>query len=650
MILRKLSTNTSTESENTSDSVSAAVLSELSRRGLLKAGAVGTGLLMAAHAVGCGNEANEADAAGAGAVSVAGVDIDGVSFYADIAKVQEAKKITVAPTDPAFADQAKALGGAVASVIAFWLAQKPYTTRQTGRGLFEELFDNRKTKPVFQPGIGPVVVFQHQDVLSVLANSEAFTVDPYAPMMKASTAGNFFPAPAGSKPNGTSSFYDHFVLGTDSDSLYVTDSLIVRSVVRPSDLATLRNSIRQSCESYLNNVKPGQSFDVVKGLCRYVPVDLVQFYLGLPSYEPGKGGEREFDIEGLKAGDELDATTDPDLKGLRDRFTFVQTGGKSKVPSKEDLYQWIKAAFQNIFNNVSRDPAVDQAGVDAAERIQIWQAKVTAVYKRRLEQNGWRLGNVAEGPSVPDSMIGRLLVLQHEARTSKTAEYVAKFACADAAELFARTGDDRVQTNAFGTIVGAVANPEEANARVIQSVIRLKAGELDARAGSSFTALKQLVAGATNGDTNMSEIGKFALELLRVNPQGETLLRRCVADTVVSGQTIKKGQLVFACHGAAMIDPAVIEEPRKLDVRRDAATKVYARGQDSRVGEAPQSTIYLQHGFGRHKCLGRYASEITLQEVLRAVLRKGTPSRAPGKDLQMDSRNLYAESFEIVVS
>ena len=66
-----------------------------------------------------------------------------------------------------------------------------------------------------------------------------------------------------------------------------------------------------------------------------------------------------------------------------------------------------------------------------------------------------------------------------------------------------------------------------------------------------------------------------------------------------------------------------------------------------RAREAPQSRTYLQHGFGRHKCLGRYASEVTMRESLRALLRLGPWERR--SPLRFDAQGLYAESLRVGV-
>jgi hypothetical protein len=68
-------------------------------------------------------------------------------------------------------------------------------------------------------------------------------------------------------------------------------------------------------------------------------------------------------------------------------------------------------------------------------------------------------------------------------------------------------------------------------------------------------------------------------------------------------------------------------------------------GQQERAEEAPQSRLFLQHGYGRHKCLGRYASELTMRESLRAMLRLGELERRSA--LEMDEQGLYAVSLRV---
>ena len=121
----------------------------------------------------------------------------------------------------------------------------------------------------------------------------------------------------------------------------------------------------------------------------------------------------------------------------------------------------------------------------------------------------------------------------------------------------------------------------------------------------------------------------------------------CTVDGAeLGGLPIRRGTPVFVGYAGAMRDPRAVPRPLAFDVTRDERLLGY-RQDAERAREAPQSRLYLQHGFGRHKCLGRYASEITLQESLRAVLRLGRLQRRT--ELELDEHNLYARSLRIGV-
>ena len=139
----------------------------------------------------------------------------------------------------------------------------------------------------------------------------------------------------------------------------------------------------------------------------------------------------------------------------------------------------------------------------------------------------------------------------------------------------------------------------------------------------------------------------YALEALRLRPQGEVLLRLCAKDNAeLGGVPVGRGTPVFVGFAGAQRDPAAVEDPLCFDAFRDERLVPYLRDRE-RAREAPQSRLYLQHGYGRHKCLGRYASEITLQESVRALLRLGRLQRR--SQLELDEQNLYARSLRIAV-
>jgi len=250
-------------------------------------------------------------------------------------------------------------------------------------------------------------------------------------------------------------------------------------------------------------------------------------------------------------------------------------------------------------------------------------------------------------------MLTRLLRMQLEVASGRGQALKQEFAALLGAplaegELERRLSDSMIRSNIFGTVVGAVVNPQEATARIIDSILRLKDGEYEARNGSSYdhaTRMACLDAGEPGYDESLEVLRRYALEALRLQPQGEVLLRLCVRDTTeLGGVPIRKGTPVFVAFAAAMRDADAVPQPLVFDIDRDERLTEYLSEGD-RAREAPQSQTYLQHGYGRHKCLGRYASEITMRESLRALLRLGRLRRLSA--LEMDEQGLYAVSLRV---
>ena len=93
-------------------------------------------------------------------------------------------------------------------------------------------------------------------------------------------------------------------------------------------------------------------------------------------------------------------------------------------------------------------------------------------------------------------------------------------------------------------------------------------------------------------------------ELLRyVSPVQFAPRRVALEDVAIGGVVIRKGEGVFALNPAANRDPAVFEEPDRLDVRRDASH-------------------HLAFGFGIHQCLGQMLARVELQVVLPLLLQR----------------------------
>jgi cytochrome P450 len=510
----------------------------------------------------------------------------------------------------------QARGLAVAGVIGKFLNQRPYD-------MFAELLAQDPAKmPIFKPDFGPVLIFRHPHVIQGFLANESLTVDPYAPQMRRRTEGENDPK----KP-------DYFILGTDDPSKYRPDARILRYVMGPQDSVKQRNLIRLAVQRIMKATKvhsPGE-IDVVKTIARYVPVAVAGDILGILAYE-----ETKVCFDGvLKGGQTFDI--DPTL-AANITFKYIQKG---KIPTHYDLYNWVKNSFRNIFNNLTRNETFERDGLESTEYLYAYIQKSLLFYKNAIQN----------GVNVPSNMLTKLLKLQKGVTDGSIDPSTLGFASSE--ELLACLTDARIRECVNGTVVGAIANPEEATARIIDGLLDFKDGKIKTAPDGGVTfddAVKWAEENeAEHGitDKNMDKINRLAIELLRIYPQGEVVIRKCVKPINIGGVDINPvfNGTVFICHGSAMRDPDVVKNPLDVDITRDMLFTKYTDADDARPDERDQSALYLHHGFGRHKCLGRYPSEITMEESLRGILLLKNITRA--SPLEMDAAQLYAEKLVI---
>jgi cytochrome P450 len=498
--------------------------------------------------------------------------------------------------------QAVRQGRAVGAVIGFFLKLKPYP-------MLEEI---RKTAKLFQPAFGPVLVVEGDAVRDVLERNQEFTVDPYGvEMIKVMTPSH----------NGG---FTTFILSTDDNASYEPDKRLLSTICNRDDADRITDIIHQDCVRRIGaaltaaRVSGSSTIDIVSALARYVPVTLGHKYLGVPVAD--QPGSFELTPDMLTYyGEPVDGQPETALK--------KEDG---VIPDERQMYLWIKAAFRHFFNNVQKDP---QALIDGLRACRLLLAYL-------LRQIGIQRERMLSGQPVDDTMLTRLLQFQ----LGRSAPTVARPANLDPRLV----SDLRIAENVMGTIVGAIAGQEEATCRVIDSLMRLKADEYQtsgpgpARYGSfaEATELAVNVLSGTRVKKSRRELYKYFQEALRLQPQGEVLLRKCVTDgaRIADGRPIAAGTFVFASHGSAMRD---VPDPNAFILDR------------------PRQH-YLQYGWSRHTCLGQYVSPVIIVESMIAVLGLQDLSRPePGAGesafpferrfgrLQLDDQNLYATTFSL---
>lgn len=493
-------------------------------------------------------------------------------------------------------------GRAVAAVIGFFLKFKPY----------QALEEIRRTGKLFQPAFGPVLVVDGAAVLDVLERDQEFTVEPYGVEMTKVMS---------PLHNGG---FTAFVLSTDDDAVYEPDKRLLSTVCHRGDADAITGIVHDDCMKRIGKalmavrISGSSTIDVVDALARYVPVTLGHRYLGVPV--AARPGAFELTSEMLTYyGTAIDSRPETAL-----------TRDDGIIPDELQMYRWIKAAFQHFFNNVQKDPVVQIEGLRACRQLLAYLLREIGIQRQRLVNR----------ERVEDTMLTRLLHFQ----LGRSAPTVAR-----PRDLDPRLVSDlRIAENVMGTIVGAVAGQEEATCRVIDSLIRLQEGEY--RSGGpaqyrygSFAEATQLAHNVLNGTRvaeSRAELRKYFLEALRLQPQGEVLLRKCAHDgaRIADSRPISAGTLVFASHGSAMKD---VPEP------------------DAFILDRPREH-YLHYGWGRHTCLGQYVSPVIIVESMIALLglqnlarplpRAGEAAvpleRRLGR-LQLDDQNLYATTFSL---
>ena len=459
---------------------------------------------------------------------------------------QDRKAAEAAAT--AFAAAAQRRGEAVGQVVSTWVATAPLD-------MLQQLLDQPDdAMPVFRPAFGPVVVARHEHVMTCLSRPDLFTVDPYAREMARATDDR-------TRNPGA---FSHFLLGTDDDGLYRIDDVLLRRVVSRADEPRLTAMARAEAQRWARAAASAEDgvVDVVPTLARSVPMRIVSDYLGVPAAELGEPSA----LDGCNGGDPFP------LDDALLRVYAFQRISEGRVPTAGDLFGWIKDVFRNTFNNFNQaSPWFAEArerGLVATEYLTAWIHALLVAQKQRL----------LRGESVPDTLLTRLLRLQQEvggAEGGALAEDVTALLGAPPpeGELARRLSDSMIRSNVFGVVVGAVVNPQEATCRMVDAVLRLQAGEYETVDGASCddaVRLARLDPGDAGYETGLASLRAYALEALRLRPQGEVLLRLCTADDAeLGGVAIRRGTPVFVGYAGAMRDPRAVPRPLAFDVTRD---------------------------------------------------------------------------------
>jgi cytochrome P450 len=138
--------------------------------------------------------------------------------------------------------------------VVTWASEHPRVADAVFRGL-------RETDPIVVTH-GFALVSRFDDVCEVLDHPQQFTVEKYAPKMRA-LAGDF-------------------ILGLDETPQYDHDVSVLRLAIRREDLPTVAAMADRVARELVDSALPAGRIDVVRDLCDRVPARLSADYLGVP--------------------------------------------------------------------------------------------------------------------------------------------------------------------------------------------------------------------------------------------------------------------------------------------------------------------------------------------------------------------------------
>jgi cytochrome P450 len=258
-------------------------------------------------------------------------------------------------------------------------------------------------------------------------------------------------------------------------------------------------------------------------------------------------------------------------------------------PSDAKMYEWSHATQDDYFHNVKNVSEVHVLAVRAAKEMHAYLKKLMATKRDQI----------AKG-TAGDDILTRMLIL------GKKEGYTP--------EQF----DDLVRRNIIGTLVGGI---ETTQAAVVQTLRQLLLHP-DWFAGARQAAL----------DGNDALLSKYVWEALRFDPVNPFVVRMAEKDYTLRGNLIKKGSLVLVATQSAMFDEEVVgADAGKFSLNRDPS-------------------VYFHLGYGHHRCLGDYISEVQVPEILKAILVKPglrLASGQAGEIVKTPETASFPESFVV---
>lgn len=305
----------------------------------------------------------------------------------------------------------------------------------------------------------------------------------------------------------------NFILGMDRGSEFDHDLSVLKLAVKREDLATIREIVAEETRALVKQALPSGTLDLTNGFSRLVAARFVGRYFGVPG------------------------------------------------PTEQQLLDWTRAIFTDIFLNFTQDPGVSARGAEAGRQ---FRAYVDGLIEKTKAQR-------SAGEPEKDDVLGRLITMQRAPKASFT--------------------DSRLRDNLIGCITGVLDNTCTAVVNTVNVLF------------SRPEALKGAMAAAKANDD--ATLLRYVQEALRFHPPAPLMVRMSLADTKIAKGTARETlipahKVIFAANGSAMMDDTELDNPREIRLDRP-------------------NHHYMIFGWGMHECLGKYISQVQIVEIVKAV-------------------------------
>lgn len=330
-----------------------------------------------------------------------------------------------------------------------------------------------------------------------------------------------------------------FLLGIDDTAQRERDQAILRLAVKRTDSDWIRTIVAAEAKAIVD--KAAGNLDLVKDYTSTVPLRLAALYFGVPG---------------------------PDIDTLRG---------------------WLRAMFHAVFRNPTHDPQINQNGAAQAATYRSYVSGLVAA--AHAEE--------AKGSSLPDSVLNRLVKMQH-----------AEGAC---------FSDEEITFNLSSLLMGMIDTTNAA----VNSAINILLDQPEHLQGAT--------AAAREGKDDL--VLRYILETLRFGPPVPLVARASTSDHLIGkanghATLVPAGKLVYLALASAMMDPLEIVNPMEFRLDRP-------------------DYQYLHLGWGMHRCFGKYIAQTLMTEMLKALLLTKNLRRAPGAAGHPSLDGPFLASFKV---